>query len=93
LLLQHDLIHGDLSAYNILYWEGAVTLIDFPQVTSLRANQNARFILGRDIVRVCDYFGRQGISCDPQVLLRRLWSRYGAESEAEQASRRVWQEE
>ncbi|HLZ09044.1 MAG TPA: RIO1 family regulatory kinase/ATPase, partial [Chloroflexota bacterium] len=38
LLLQHGLIHGDLSAYNILYWEGEVTLIDFPQVTEVRSN-------------------------------------------------------
>src|SRR5688500_2115717 len=33
LLLQHGQIHGDLSAYNILYWQGSVVLIDFPQVT------------------------------------------------------------
>ena len=33
LMLQNGMIHGDLSAYNILYWEGEITLIDFPQVT------------------------------------------------------------
>ena len=92
LLLQHDLIHRNLSAYNILYWEGAITLIDFPQVTSLRANQSTHFILGRDLARVCDYFGRHGVRCDPQVLLRRLWRRYGTGREAEQTSRRAWQE-
>ncbi len=32
LMLTHDRIHGDLSAYNILYWNGDITLIDFPQV-------------------------------------------------------------
>ncbi|HJZ47776.1 MAG TPA: RIO1 family regulatory kinase/ATPase [Roseiflexaceae bacterium] len=26
-----DRIHGDLSAYDILYWQGAVTIIDFAQ--------------------------------------------------------------
>ena len=30
LMLAHDLIHGDLSAYNILYWEGSAVVIDFP---------------------------------------------------------------
>ena len=30
LLLAHRRIHGDLSAYNILYWEGDITMIDFP---------------------------------------------------------------
>lgn len=75
-MLREGIIHGDLSAYNILYWEGRITLIDFPQVTSPHANQSARFLLGRDIARVCDYFSRQGARCDPDALLRELWSRY-----------------
>ncbi|MGD9890099.1 MAG: RIO1 family regulatory kinase/ATPase [Dehalococcoidia bacterium] len=25
-----DRIHADLSPFNILYWEGALTVIDFP---------------------------------------------------------------
>jgi len=33
-MLASNWIHGDLSAYNILYWEGEITLIDFPQVTN-----------------------------------------------------------
>ncbi|HZT42726.1 MAG TPA: RIO1 family regulatory kinase/ATPase [Chthonomonadaceae bacterium] len=78
-MLQQGFIHGDLSAYNILYWEGKITLIDFPQVTSIEANRNARFILQRDISRVCDYFARQGAPCDPQAVMDRLWSRYGKE--------------
>ena len=79
-MLQQGYIHGDLSAYNILYWEGRITLIDFPQVTSLEGNQNARFILQRDITRVCDYFARQGAPRDPQEVMDRLWSRYGREA-------------
>ena len=78
-MLQQGFIHGDLSAYNILYWEGRITLIDFPQVTSLETNQNARFILQRDITRVCDYFARQGAPSDPQAIIDRLWNRYGPE--------------
>ena len=31
ILLFCDSIHGDLSAFNILYWNGAITIIDFPQ--------------------------------------------------------------
>ncbi|HLK59128.1 MAG TPA: RIO1 family regulatory kinase/ATPase [Chthonomonadaceae bacterium] len=76
-MLQQGYIHGDLSAYNILYWEGKITLIDFPQVTSLEANRNAHFILQRDITRVCDYFARQGASSDPQAVMETLWNRYG----------------
>ena len=38
LMLTHGRIHGDLSAYNILYWNGDITLIDFPQVVLPESN-------------------------------------------------------
>jgi RIO kinase 1 len=75
LLLQQNLIHGDLSAYNILYWQGEITLIDFPQVTSSQGNRNAYTILQRDIARVCDYFNLYDAADDPEVLCRSLWQR------------------
>jgi len=77
LLLQHGLIHGDLSAYNILYWQGRIVLIDFPQVVDVHSNSNAAFILRRDITRVCEYFARQGVACDPAAITDELWLRYG----------------
>jgi RIO kinase 1 len=82
LMLKHGIIHGDLSAYNILYWEGEITLIDFPQVTSSIANGRAAPILERDIVRVCEYFAEQGVTssgdlpCDPTIIMAKLWRRY-----------------
>lgn len=78
LMLQRDMIHGDLSAYNILYWEGDITLIDFPQVTNSRNNENAQMILERDITRVCEYFASQGVSYDPQEIMESLWYRHEA---------------
>ena len=79
LFLEHGLIHGDLSAYNILYWEGKITVIDFPQVVSCQGNSQAKFILQRDITRVCDYFSHQGVECCPEKIMKRLWKRYGVE--------------
>jgi RIO kinase 1 len=81
LMLQHTLIHGDLSAYNILYWQpedapSEITLIDFPQIVNLHTNRNAHFILGRDIQRVCEYFSGQGVNCNPSAIVDELWSRY-----------------
>ncbi len=76
LMLQHGIIHGDLSAYNILYWAGEITLIDFPQVVDPRRNREAYAILGRDITRVCDYFAGYGLQADPPAILERLWRRY-----------------
>jgi RIO kinase 1 len=76
LMLQHELVHGDLSAYNILYWQGEITLIDFPQVVNLHSNRRSRMILERDIQRICEYFSQQGVDCNPDAILSRLWQSY-----------------
>lgn len=77
LLLSQGWAHGDLSAYNILYWEGEITLIDFPQVTNLRNNPHAQEILYRDVIRVCEYFQRQGLAIIPQDVAEEMWFYYG----------------
>jgi RIO kinase 1 len=77
LMLRHDRIHGDLSAYNILYWQARAVLIDFPQVTLRASNPNAEFIFTRDVVRVCEYFARQGVEVgDMEERVAALWSKY-----------------
>ena len=78
LMLAHDIVHGDLSAYNILYWSDGITLIDFPQVVNVYGNDQAYNILQRDIRRVCEYFERQGIARDPVSLTQALWEEYVA---------------
>jgi RIO kinase 1 len=83
LMLQYDLVHGDLSAYNILYWEGTITLIDFPQVVNLHSNRKAHTILARDIERTCEYFSQQGVRCDAQTITDRLWRSYVQEPDPE----------
>lgn len=76
-MLTHERIHGDLSAYNILYWDGDITLIDFPQVVSPRVNRHAFRIFERDVKRVCDYFSQQGVRSDPKSLAQELWTSHG----------------
>ncbi len=76
LMLRCRLIHGDLSAFNILYWEGTITLIDFPQVVLADRNPAAHAILARDIARICDYFTRQGVTTDADQLTDALWARH-----------------
>ena len=77
LLLAHDRIHGDLSAYNILYWDGAITLIDFPQVVPPDGNPAAWSIFRRDVARICEYFASQGLKTDPRKLSAELWTAHG----------------
>ena len=77
ILLANDIIHSDLSAYNILYWEGDIVLIDFPQVVSPEVNRNAFHIFERDVTRVCDYFRDQGVHANACKLARDLWTSHG----------------
>jgi len=76
-MLAHGYVHGDLSAYNILYWDGAITLIDFPQVISPDGNPDAWGIFHRDVTRVCEYFTTQGVRTDPRRLSIELWTAHG----------------
>ena len=76
LMLAHDRIHADLSAYNILYWEGKITLIDFPQTINPHGNRNALRIFERDVRRVCEYFARQGVRSNPQRISTDLWTAF-----------------
>jgi RIO kinase 1 len=76
LMLKQGLIHGDLSAYNILYWQGEPFIIDFPQVIYAQVNTNARLILARDIERLCDYFNAYGLRRDPIQIAEALWMRF-----------------
>jgi RIO kinase 1 len=77
LLLANQRIHGDLSAYNILYWDGDITLIDFPQVVQPEANPSAWLIFQRDVTRICQYFVAQGVKTNPRKLAADLWTSHG----------------
>ena len=79
LMLEHHLVHGDLSPYNILYWDGKPVIIDFPQMVNARTNPNAYLLLERDLARVCAYFARFGVSADAQQMARDLWLPYMGE--------------
>ena len=77
LLLANQRIHGDLSAYNILYWDGDITFIDFPQVVQPDSNPAAWSIFLRDMTRICQYFASQGLRRDPRKLAAELWTAHG----------------
>lgn len=74
LMLAHQRVHGDFSAYNILYWNGEITLIDFPQAINPNKNPNAYPIFQRDVIRICEYFATQGVDTNPTKLADDLWA-------------------
>ena len=77
IMLSNDCVHGDLSAFNILYHDGDIYLIDFPQAVDPNVNRSAYAIFKRDISRLCEYFQSQGVRCEPVRLAEQLWEKHG----------------
>jgi RIO kinase 1 len=76
LMLGANVVHGDLSPHNILWWKDRTTIIDLPQAVDPRFNRSARMLLERDIANVCKYFAGLGAGSQPQRLTADLWRRF-----------------
>jgi RIO kinase 1 len=74
LALVHGRIHGDLSGYNVLYWQGAVTLIDFAQAVDPYHNSDVFSLFARDVERICQYFVPYDVQCNAHELAREIWT-------------------
>jgi RIO kinase 1 len=66
--------HGDLSAYNLLWWEDELWMIDFPQAVDIAANPMGLDFLHRDVANIAAWFSRQGLERDPDELFSSLLS-------------------
>lgn len=73
IFMECDRVHGDLSPYNILYWQGSLKIIDFPQAVDPMDNPQAFMLFERDVEYVCEYFAAYGIQSDPHRLALNLW--------------------
>jgi RIO kinase 1 len=72
-LARCQLVHGDLSPYNILVHEGRLVLIDLPQVVDVVSNPNGPQFLARDVRNVGSWFAGRGLSdVDIDALTREL---------------------
>ncbi|MGI6610560.1 MAG: RIO1 family regulatory kinase/ATPase [Limnochordia bacterium] len=76
LWLTHHLVHADLSPFNILYWQGSIKVIDFPQAVDARFNSQAYAFLHRDIENVCQHFSRYGVGGESWRIADDMWARY-----------------
>ena len=72
------LIHGDLSAYNVLVGPDGPVVIDFPQVVNAAGNNQARAMLRRDVNNLSISLGRFA----PELMLTRyaeeMWALFEA---------------
>lgn len=72
-----DLIHGDLSPYNILVaWNGC-TIIDLPQVVKAAHNSQAEKFLVRDVRNVTEHFARYAPALKKRIHDgHQIWRKY-----------------
>ena len=68
-ILEADLVHGDLSAFNVLWWRERPVIIDFSQAVDAVTHPAARDLLWRDVERTARYFRRQGVAIDLDAAL------------------------
>ncbi|GCE30704.1 hypothetical protein KDA_61880 [Dictyobacter alpinus] len=75
LSLATNRVHGDLSEYNILYWDHEVTIIDFAQAVD-PCYDDVFPLFARDVERICQYFEHYGLKNDAQRLAAEIWTRH-----------------
>jgi RIO kinase 1 len=68
------LVHGDLSPYNLLWWQGQLWMIDLPQAVDIALNLNALDLLLRDLCNVALWFRRRGVAFDADDIFADLLS-------------------
>jgi RIO kinase 1 len=71
-MVQHGLVHGDLSAYNILAAGERLVIIDLPQIVDLVGNLNGMDFLMRDCANVCGWFRARRLEVDEHDLFGEL---------------------
>jgi RIO kinase 1 len=69
--------HGDLSPYNLLWWEDQLWFIDFPQAVDIAANPSGLDFLHRDVLNVSAWFSRRGVDDDPEEVFADLLVHWG----------------
>ena len=71
-LTMAGLVHADLSAYNLLWWQGRLIVIDLPQAVEFTTNTDAFELLHRDVANVGEWFGRRGVTIDVEAVYAEL---------------------
>ena len=76
LWLSLDVVHADLSSFNILYWQGDLRFIDFPQAVNAQENAQAFQLLVCDMENIYRHFERFGVKSDPLGLAIEMWQKH-----------------
>jgi RIO kinase 1 len=71
--------HGDLSAYNVLVYQGQLVLIDLPQVVDVVVNPRGRELMERDVRNIGTWFAARGLR-DAEGEMREMVDYVGGEA-------------
>ncbi len=75
IMVSEGIVHGDLSAYNLLWWDERLWFIDFPQAVDLAANPQGVGYLHHDVTNISRWFTSRGYEVDGEELFARLLAR------------------
>ncbi|MDH5784049.1 MAG: serine protein kinase RIO [Chromatiales bacterium] len=70
------LIHGDLSEFNVLVDDYGPVIIDLPQVVDAAGNNNAQWMLARDINNMTTYYAQFAPELYETHYAKEIWALY-----------------
>ncbi len=75
-MLCAGIVHGDLSEFNILVDEQGPVIIDLPQAVDAAANNNAEYMLIRDVNKISHYYGQFAPQLLKSQYAKEIWGLY-----------------
>ncbi|WP_096619521.1 PA4780 family RIO1-like protein kinase [Candidatus Enterovibrio altilux] len=75
-MLCAGIIHGDLSEFNVLVDHLGPVIIDLPQAVDASANNNAKWMLERDVNNMTNYYGQFAPELIGTEYAKEMWALY-----------------
>ncbi|OCH41102.1 PA4780 family RIO1-like protein kinase [Aliivibrio fischeri] len=75
-MLCAGIVHGDLSEFNVLVDHLGPVIIDLPQAVDASANNNAKWMLERDVNNMTTYYGQYAPELLGSEYAKEMWALY-----------------